>query len=225
LFSKLQLLRFEKLAEENGWTWADIENSKNCRVHLSASENNLRPGKPSSFDSPEAPKGASTLNVQKFAFGKQDGLPTLEGKKFSKAREEQTARLMELYRERLQVPVVPVIWSKKLNKTAGQARLVKQNQTRTATIELATKVVDSTEVRKALAKLWVVFLTRNRKKLRCTLAHEMCHAAAWIVDGVSKPPHGDAFKTWARRFEAKVERQKKEIEILFSQKSKKQKSS
>lgn len=88
--------------------------------------------------------------------------------------------------ERLGVPSVSVVWSKKLNKTAGQARLLRTGEARSASIELATKVVDSTE------------------KLRCTLAHEMCHAAAWIIDGISKPPHGDVFKSWARKFEAKV---------------------
>jgi SprT-like family len=29
------------------------------------------------------------------------------------------------------------------------------------------------------------------------LLHEMCHAAAWVVDAVAKPPHGPCFKKWA----------------------------
>mmetsp|Transcript_34196 Transcript_34196/g.50068 ORF Transcript_34196/g.50068 Transcript_34196/m.50068 type:complete len:213 (-) Transcript_34196:223-861(-) len=33
--------------------------------------------------------------------------------------------------------------------------------------------------------------------MQSTLLHEMCHAAAWIVDGVHKPPHGGCFKKWA----------------------------
>jgi hypothetical protein len=36
-------------------------------------------------------------------------------------------------------------------------------------------------------------------KLRNTLCHEMCHAAAFLVDGVSKPPHGTHFRAWAAR--------------------------
>ena len=32
--------------------------------------------------------------------------------------------------------------------------------------------------------------------LRSTLAHELCHAISWIVDGVSKPPHGQTFRKW-----------------------------
>lgn len=36
-------------------------------------------------------------------------------------------------------------------------------------------------------------------KLESTLCHELCHAAAWLVDGVAKPAHGDVFKGWANR--------------------------
>ncbi len=116
--------------------------------------------------------------------GKKDGLPTLEGRAFVRVREEQTAALMALYVERLGVEAVPVVWSKRLNKTAGQTRCSRSGTERSAAIELATKVVDSTA------------------KLRCTLAHEMCHAEAWVVEESSKPPHGDVFKRWARRFES-----------------------
>lgn len=63
---------------------------------------------------------------------------------------------------------------------------MRRNPAYTARIELSTKVVDTYE------------------KLRQTLCHEMCHAAAWIVNHVSKPPHGGQFRHWAaiamRRF-------------------------
>ncbi|KAL3811653.1 hypothetical protein ACHAXA_004385, partial [Cyclostephanos tholiformis] len=79
---------------------------------------------------------------------------------------------------------VKVIWSKKLNKTAGitrmRGKLGESNaHTRVATIELSTKVIDDEE------------------RLRSTLLHEMCHAAQWLVDGTHKPPHGTIFKKWA----------------------------
>jgi hypothetical protein len=54
-----------------------------------------------------------------------------------------------------------------------------QPESRVATIELATKVID------------------NEERLRSTLLHEMCHAAAWLLDGQHKPPHGKCFKKWA----------------------------
>jgi hypothetical protein len=79
---------------------------------------------------------------------------------------------------------VNVTWSKKLNKTAGVTRMrgkLGENNanTRVATIELSTKVIDDEE------------------RLRSTLLHEMCHAAQWLVDGAHKPPHGTIFKKWA----------------------------
>ncbi len=36
------------------------------------------------------------------------------------------------------------------------------------------------------------------EKLLRTLCHEMCHAAAWLVDHVGKPPHGPVFRRWVR---------------------------
>ena len=37
-----------------------------------------------------------------------------------------------------------------------------------------------------------------------TLAHEMCHAAQWLLEGEKQPPHGAAFQLWARAFERAV---------------------
>jgi hypothetical protein len=77
---------------------------------------------------------------------------------------------------------VEVTWSNKLNTTAGLTRMkgrLGQPESRVATIELATKVID------------------NEERLRSTLLHEMCHAAAWLLDGQHKPPHGKCFKKWA----------------------------
>ena len=39
-------------------------------------------------------------------------------------------------------------------------------------------------------------------KLASTLLHELCHVAAWTVDGNRKPPHGPMFKKWAARASA-----------------------
>ena len=79
---------------------------------------------------------------------------------------------------------VELVWSNKLRTTAGLTRLKQVsgggNPTkRIATIELSTKIID------------------DELRLRATLLHECCHAAAWLVDGVSKPPHGACFKKWA----------------------------
>ena len=37
-------------------------------------------------------------------------------------------------------------------------------------------------------------LHTHRRSFR--LLHELCHAAAWVIDGVKRPPHGEAFKRW-----------------------------
>ena len=57
---------------------------------------------------------------------------------------------------------------------------------RDARIDLSSKVID------------------NVDRLRDTLAHEMCHAAQWLLDGSAKPPHGARFKYWAKKFEGAV---------------------
>jgi predicted SprT family Zn-dependent metalloprotease len=78
---------------------------------------------------------------------------------------------------------VEISWSNKMRTTAGLTRLKRtttnQGVKLSATIELSTKVID------------------EERRLRSTLLHEMCHAAAWLIDSVSKPPHGKCFQKWA----------------------------
>jgi predicted SprT family Zn-dependent metalloprotease len=91
-------------------------------------------------------------------------------------------------------PVVALSWSNKLRTTAGLTRLKSMgnpfltndqpdqnaSRIRTALVELSTKVID------------------NETRLRSTLLHELCHAAAWIIDGIAKPAHGPCFQRWAK---------------------------
>ncbi|KAJ3176149.1 hypothetical protein HDU87_005527 [Geranomyces variabilis] len=77
-----------------------------------------------------------------------------------------------------------IAWSRRLNTTAGrcfQSRITQGE--RTARIELSTKVVDTLS------------------KLRSTLAHELCHAAVWLLDTDTQKqkPHGPAFRAWGAR--------------------------
>lgn len=78
---------------------------------------------------------------------------------------------------------VTVSWNARLLRSAGVTHMNKVGGERRARIELSGKVVDD------LGRLYQ------------TLAHEVCHAAAWIVDDVAKPPHGHVFKEWVLRFE------------------------
>jgi hypothetical protein len=86
---------------------------------------------------------------------------------------------------------VKIIWSKKLNSTAGRANWRREcTRKRTAdgveekvykhiaNIELAEKVIDDEE------------------RLVNVLAHEFCHLANFMVSGVKDNPHGKEFKQW-----------------------------
>lgn len=80
-------------------------------------------------------------------------------------------------------------WNARLSRTAGRCMFFddsKYGGGRIAEIELSPRVLDSPE------------------RLRTTLAHEMCHAAQWLVDGEARPPHGSAFWRWAKLVEQRV---------------------
>lgn len=98
---------------------------------------------------------------------------------------------------------VELVWSNKLRTTAGITRLKQisgggKPTKRIATIELSTKIID------------------EEHRLRATLLHELCHAAAWLVDGVSKPPHGKCFKKWANIAMKKVRAAERICEFVHS---------
>ncbi|KAI8819436.1 SprT-like family-domain-containing protein, partial [Fimicolochytrium jonesii] len=84
-------------------------------------------------------------------------------------------------------PDMSVTWSKRLTKTAGRCfqekRLVGGATVYSARVELSVKVVD------------------DLAKLRNTLMHELCHAAQWLLNHTSRPPHGPEFRHWGRRAE------------------------
>jgi predicted SprT family Zn-dependent metalloprotease len=94
---------------------------------------------------------------------------------------------------------VTIVWSKKLNTTAGRANW-KREAIRTrplgsapptttyrhhASIELAEKVID------------------DEDRLLNVVAHEFCHLANFMVSGVTNNPHGKEFKAWASRCSAR----------------------
>jgi predicted SprT family Zn-dependent metalloprotease len=112
--------------------------------------------------------------------------PSAQGKKaFKENRERLAQNLLKSYDQLLcggrLGDSTTVQWSKTLRTTAGVARLKSVLEHRTAQIELSIKVLDS------------------ESRLRSTLLHEICHAAAHVLDNVQKPAHGDCFKKWARR--------------------------
>ena len=73
---------------------------------------------------------------------------------------------------------VKVSFSNKLLTTAGITRLRRSGPTKTCAIELSAKVCDDVP------------------RLASTLLHEMCHAGQFLIDDVTKPPHGPAFQKY-----------------------------
>ncbi|KAI3645122.1 hypothetical protein MP228_011286 [Amoeboaphelidium protococcarum] len=76
---------------------------------------------------------------------------------------------------------VELKWSKTLRKTAGSAEY--QKASTRCSITLSQKILDT------------------KRKLRETLAHEMCHLAVWVFKDLNQPPHGKWFKHYASLFE------------------------
>ncbi|EDQ90998.1 uncharacterized protein MONBRDRAFT_23840 [Monosiga brevicollis MX1] len=129
---------------------------------------------------PTVSRSNAKTNKSKVAFRQSQSM-------FRRSREHLASQLFQEYNVQVfdrQLPQdLELKWSNRLNTTAGRAVLRLQRATghRTASIELSTKVVDSKE------------------KLENTLCHELCHVAAWLINGVNKPPHGRVFKGWAAR--------------------------
>jgi predicted SprT family Zn-dependent metalloprotease len=77
---------------------------------------------------------------------------------------------------------VAITWNNRLRKTAGLTFTrhgVERDAPRVARMELSSKVCDTPA------------------RMAATLLHEMCHVAAWLVDGCNRPPHGAVFNGWA----------------------------
>ena len=113
--------------------------------------------------------------------------PNLTPAQFRRRRSKLAADLFSDLNARVfggQLPSdLKIEWSMRLHKTAGltYSGFKGKSKDRVSRIELASKVVT------------------DAGRLRQTLAHELCHAAAWVISGCRKPPHGKVFKSWARR--------------------------
>lgn len=102
-------------------------------------------------------------------------------KKYNTYKDELLIRLYKLYNEAVfkNKLDVPLSWNKKLLNTAGRCFNIKKNGVRACKIELSDKVITSPD------------------RMRCTLIHEMCHAAAWMFD--MEKGHGKSWKNWTKR--------------------------
>lgn len=111
-------------------------------------------------------------------------------KTFQKKKEELVKVLYKFYNTHVFDSKLPssmnITWNARLTKTAGYCyyQINGASETRRGSrIELSTKVIDCPE------------------RLRDTLIHELCHAAAWIISGY-KDGHGPLWKAWAAKARA-----------------------
>ena len=110
-------------------------------------------------------------------------------KNFVKHRDELLQRLFLMFNKEAFDNQLPpdmlLLWNTRLTRSAGHCVYnISLNgqamEERISKIELSSKVIDSAD------------------RLRDTLIHEMCHAAAWIKSGV-RDGHGDFWKAWAEK--------------------------
>ncbi|KAB7500296.1 Acidic repeat-containing protein, partial [Armadillidium nasatum] len=115
----------------------------------------------------------------------EDAIPFI--KNFRKFKESLTIKLYKLFNGFIfdnQLPsFMDITWNPRLTKTAGYCfnELDESKPMgRSSLIELSSKVIDAPG------------------RLRDTLIHELCHAAAWIISGY-KDGHGPIWKSWASK--------------------------
>lgn len=95
-----------------------------------------------------------------------------------------------------------VSWNNRLSKTAGLTITKQVHGVHVARVELAGKVVDTYGGGTfAVYEPYCLISHWLTEKLKSTLCHELCHVAAWVIDGVRKPPHGKTFKKWCVHIE------------------------
>ncbi|KAM4038419.1 germ cell nuclear acidic protein-like [Anomaloglossus baeobatrachus] len=104
---------------------------------------------------------------------------------FEVTREELVERLFLHYNSTVfgyQLPKnMAFMWNKSLKTTAGECLQGMKDNQRMSVILLSNRVLDSAE------------------RLRSTVAHEMCHAACWIIDGEAFDNHGPLWQAYAKR--------------------------
>ncbi|KAL7305914.1 hypothetical protein TKK_0001919 [Trichogramma kaykai] len=109
--------------------------------------------------------------------------------KYPSIKEELCKILYKLFNENVFDNKLPedmlIEWSVRLRGTAGkcynkQSLKALGKTVRSSRIVLASKILDSPD------------------RLRDTLIHEMCHAATWLINGVSDG-HGNFWKAWATK--------------------------
>ncbi|GMT21202.1 hypothetical protein PFISCL1PPCAC_12499, partial [Pristionchus fissidentatus] len=109
------------------------------------------------------------------------------GVKGEKTRTALVQMLFELYNREIFEEKLPsdlsITFNARLRKTAGYCKMSIRSMK--VSIELSPKVCSKPE------------------RIRDTLAHEMCHAAVFVVNRLVKEGHGPVWQSWTRKFSAR----------------------
>ncbi|KAM4019348.1 germ cell nuclear acidic protein-like [Anomaloglossus baeobatrachus] len=105
---------------------------------------------------------------------------------FQETKEELVERLFHHYNKTVFRNKLPqdlkIEWSKRLTTTSGQChQMENKHHHRFSIIQLSDKVLDSAV------------------RLRSTLAHELCHAACWLLHGEGQDGHGLLWQYYAQK--------------------------
>lgn len=151
-------------------------------------------------------KGSSTLSSSKKGITKQDQITRDAKKSFTQGKHQLAESFLteldnivtdgQVSKLAASTGGVKIIWSKKLNTTAGRANWKRETIKSTspgvdskpvttfrhhAAIELAEKVIDDND------------------RLLNVIAHEFCHLANFMISNIKTNPHGKEFKAWAAK--------------------------
>ncbi|XP_022911193.2 germ cell nuclear acidic protein-like [Onthophagus taurus] len=166
---------------------SDKENHKKTKKKLF---NDLNDSSDDNSDDLKVPQIKSFLESlsKSVPISKCDPSARIYRENFKGNREILIDKLKSIYNENIfggKLKDVPIEWSEKMRSSAGFCYCKKKiysNKSieRSARIVLSKKIIDSAD------------------RLRDTLIHEMCHAAAWIIDLVTNG-HGPIWQKWTRK--------------------------
>ncbi len=95
---------------------------------------------------------------------------------------------------------IKLIWTNKLNTTAGRANWKRETIRTTAPSGSATTSTTTTTKHKHHASIELAEkVIDSTPRLLNVLAHEFCHLANFMISNVTTNPHGREFKAWAAR--------------------------
>jgi predicted SprT family Zn-dependent metalloprotease len=134
-----------------------------------------------------------------------DVLPYMKKFKTKKVKDELLNKCFELINEQAFRNGLPksikLKWNGRLTSTAGLCMTKISLGERTGEIHISAKVCDTPgsimiQLKVSLLFIFNLFIKKT-ERMRDTLAHEMCHAAVFFINGIRDGGHGPQWKSWA----------------------------